>query len=552
MTDGAPPLGVVPAAAPMSYDVGSQYGVGRDEGAMPTLEKAGNGRGTGGSAQPDEKAGAPHTRMSWARYAQFAALAFLWPCLQSSGFYPLSVVPGAESLSATNVAWWHLLYTVLIVALALVAAVCRNGTERLLVTRPAAATLLGAFGAAGNALLLATDCSTGVAEPAPAVGIALVGVFVGGAVLQSFALFPLLRSDREAALGLTASFVGSRVWMIAWLALGLPQAVQLALCPLLWAACSIAALRMGATEPPPSPEGSRAARPGAAGIPWNMVLPALVLIYFCVIFNRLRIADFSGEATVSSKMVSVAAGAILSTAALVALAVCRRVETGMVLAFSLLAAVYLAVLSVMVLQEGGGSSIARRVLIADEHGVELLVWVALARVVRIRASSPVGGGAFYLTTVVALPWALSFDAFYLTGLNTAIDFEALAVPILVVASFTTALASMAFLTLQLLRSPGAIEQSAAAGSMPGADWEHTLVERALARHGLTPRELEVATYVYRGYSAKNTADLLSVSEPTVKSYTSKIYRRLGIHSKQELIALVDDYRSQNETPGKTA
>ena len=524
---------------------------------MPKLKKADNARETGGPTRLDEKTGASRvrsaqSRMPRARLAQMAALVFLWPCLQSSGFYPLSVIPGVASLPATNVAWWHLSYTILIVAIALVAALRRNDAERFLASRPAAVASLGAAGIAGHALLLATDCSSGVAAPIPAIGIALVGVFAGGATLQSFALFPLLGSDREAALGLTASFVASRVWMLAWLALGLPQAVQLALCPLLWAAFAIVALRMNSAESRPSAEGDFAARPHAAGIPWSMVLPALVLIYFCVVFNRLRITDFSGDATVASKMVSAAAGAVLSGAVLVALVMCRRVETGMVVSFSLLAAVYLAVLSVMVLQGGGASSIARRMLIADEHGVELLVWVALARVVRSRASSPIGSGSLYLTTVVALPWALSFDAFYLTGLNSAIDFEAIAVPILVVASFAAALASMAFLILQLLRGQGASEQTAATEGVPGTDWEHALIERALARHGLTPRELEVATYVYRGYSAKNTADLLSVSEPTVKSYTSKVYRRLGIHSKQELIALVDDYRSQNETPGKTA
>lgn len=59
---------------------------------------------------------------------------------------------------------------------------------------------------------------------------------------------------------------------------------------------------------------------------------------------------------------------------------------------------------------------------------------------------------------------------------------------------------------------------------------------------MTPRELEVVTYTYRGYSAKKIAETLLVSESTVKAHLTHAYRKLGVHTKQELIALVDNYR----------
>ena len=40
------------------------------------------------------------------------------------------------------------------------------------------------------------------------------------------------------------------------------------------------------------------------------------------------------------------------------------------------------------------------------------------------------------------------------------------------------------------------------------------------------------------------AEALIVSESTVKAHLSHVYRKLGIHSKQELIALIDGYRVQ--------
>jgi DNA-binding CsgD family transcriptional regulator len=46
----------------------------------------------------------------------------------------------------------------------------------------------------------------------------------------------------------------------------------------------------------------------------------------------------------------------------------------------------------------------------------------------------------------------------------------------------------------------------------------------------------------RGYSAKRIAGALFLSEQTVKNHLSNSYRKLGIHSKQSLISLVDSYR----------
>ncbi len=59
------------------------------------------------------------------------------------------------------------------------------------------------------------------------------------------------------------------------------------------------------------------------------------------------------------------------------------------------------------------------------------------------------------------------------------------------------------------------------------------------RYGLTPREREVAAYVFRGYSAKRIAEIDCVSLNTVQSHTRNVYRKLGVHSRQELIDLVE-------------
>lgn len=64
-------------------------------------------------------------------------------------------------------------------------------------------------------------------------------------------------------------------------------------------------------------------------------------------------------------------------------------------------------------------------------------------------------------------------------------------------------------------------------------------DRIAVEFGLTPREQEIAGYVFRGYSAKRIAELQYVSLNTVQSHTRNLYRKIGIHSRQELIDLVD-------------
>ena len=56
---------------------------------------------------------------------------------------------------------------------------------------------------------------------------------------------------------------------------------------------------------------------------------------------------------------------------------------------------------------------------------------------------------------------------------------------------------------------------------------------------LTERELEVSNLISRGYSNRDIAKMLFISEHTVKDHTKNIYRKLDIHSRLELATLVN-------------
>ncbi len=69
----------------------------------------------------------------------------------------------------------------------------------------------------------------------------------------------------------------------------------------------------------------------------------------------------------------------------------------------------------------------------------------------------------------------------------------------------------------------------------------TKVPEEVPQHltSLTERELEVADLISRGYSNRDIAKMLFISEHTVKDHTKNIYRKLEIHSRFELLALIN-------------
>lgn len=72
--------------------------------------------------------------------------------------------------------------------------------------------------------------------------------------------------------------------------------------------------------------------------------------------------------------------------------------------------------------------------------------------------------------------------------------------------------------------------------------------RAIARaKDLTERECDVFCLLAKGYSLKSIAEKLYVSENTVKSHRRRIYLKLGINSRQELIDLVE---ASEEAPSR--
>ena len=62
-------------------------------------------------------------------------------------------------------------------------------------------------------------------------------------------------------------------------------------------------------------------------------------------------------------------------------------------------------------------------------------------------------------------------------------------------------------------------------------------------YGLTPRETEIVSLLARGRDQAFIAEYPHISVDTVKTHRRSIYRKLDIHSHQELLTLLEDARA---------
>ena len=71
-------------------------------------------------------------------------------------------------------------------------------------------------------------------------------------------------------------------------------------------------------------------------------------------------------------------------------------------------------------------------------------------------------------------------------------------------------------------------------------------ENVAKEYGLTEREGQVLPLLTRGHGAAYIAERLGISESTVRTHRTNIYRKLGVTCREELIAFVDRYTGERD------
>lgn len=128
-------------------------------------------------------------------------------------------------------------------------------------------------------------------------------------------------------------------------------------------------------------------------------------------------------------------------------------------------------------------------------------------------------------------------------------------------SAAAALALFAYVLLGLrkfsfaetIRGIEPLPRGAGGVAMPVEPSRDELLDRACdelaGECGLTEREREVLGMLARGHNGYHIRDELTLSYNTVKTHVKRIYRKLDVHSQQELIDLVDEHATAQGEEG---
>ena len=167
---------------------------------------------------------------------------------------------------------------------------------------------------------------------------------------------------------------------------------------------------------------------------------------------------------------------------------------------------------------------------ADHALLTLFLWIVLCDLATQLPAGP--------ARVFAAGWVLRSAPFWLAGRLACLWGLALTpalcnlVTYLVVVTLALVLAGNSLSARRML-----------AGLRGRARGQACDVERGCANlartRGLTARESEVLLLLARGHTRPHIAEALELSENTVRGYTKSLYKKLDIHDRQALFALVD-------------
>lgn len=130
-----------------------------------------------------------------------------------------------------------------------------------------------------------------------------------------------------------------------------------------------------------------------------------------------------------------------------------------------------------------------------------------------------------------LTWNVFTRAIPVGGMNLASHFEISVIACVLFAA--SAFAAFAALRFSQKEAEGAGAQIEG-GLQPGTSEAWSVIA---AEHGLSIRETEVAALTASGETSDSIAVKLQIKAPTVRSYQQRIYRKMGISNREELLAL---------------
>lgn len=192
-----------------------------------------------------------------------------------------------------------------------------------------------------------------------------------------------------------------------------------------------------------------------------------------------------------------------------------------------------ALLIVIALSFRGGTEYGVATIKSSQQLFEIFLLINAALLAKKFELSPITAFGLYGIFAIALPGLLANGV--IAPISMKLALYASPDLILVITFITLGIVVVLFVVFAIdsLKAKKTIDFDIAAYNL-------RLCEEAARNKGITSREIDVMRYLYQGYEVKKIADTLCIAPSTVQSHSRNIYRKMGVHSRQELIDQIND------------
>ena len=267
----------------------------------------------------------------------------------------------------------------------------------------------------------------------------------------------------------------------------------------------------------------------AAFLPLGHCLYVYVIVFSFAYGLAVNIAQPSGQAAPFAL-----AAAVLLVVAIWALRSKARPKADLLLLLSLCLVV--GGFSLVLIGDGRCETLAQSALLAGYMCFYLLTWFALCAVATRSAADAIpaicwGSAANYLGILAGA---------IITDVLAGVSDPAFAVKLAIasVLTFTAVYVAATQRSTSLDTTIDGIEPDTSSVEVRYIDRLDARCEQVAEQAGLTQREREMLTLLARGNNAQHIQEELSISHNTVKYHARNVYRKLDVHSQQELIDLL--------------
>lgn len=275
------------------------------------------------------------------------------------------------------------------------------------------------------------------------------------------------------------------------------------------------------------------ARSALRRLPWNQI----AIFGAFIIVGRLIVGILYLDGTtvvLSERIETIVLSSVVLCLVAAMLLRSRQWESMLRRCWVIIAIIYFMGVMLVIPFNSAFSYLGTGTITAELNCFEILLWIILVAVVSQERISPILVFGLYFIFLKALPtlagrvvvpWLV--DSF---GWST----QEYSVVLVIVMALMLMGSVFVFLNAQAIKNA-----SQASGQIPNQVPRNDICAQIAAEASLSPREVEVLSYVSKGYSTKRIAEMLVVSQGTVQTHVKNMYRKIGVHTKQELIDIVD-------------